>query len=189
MKTNVIIVDDFYNEPHQVRKFALSQEFKVRGNYPGARTEPMLNDSIRDTLQYIVTNAGGKIISFPNDGYNGSFQTTYAWDKSWIHSDYNNTWAAVCYLTPNSPLSGGTATYRHKQTGAYTSNDVSPDVAKEIDSDGTDMTKWETVDSFGNIFNRLVLYRGNAYHMSRDYFGKTLDTCRLFQVFFFDTEY
>jgi len=97
MKTNVIIVDDFYNEPHQVRKFALSQEFKVRGNYPGARTEPMLNDSIRDTLQYIVTNAGGKIISFPNDGYNGSFQTTYAWDKSWIHSDYHNTWAAVCY--------------------------------------------------------------------------------------------
>lgn len=189
MKTNVIIVDDFYTNPLEVRQFALSQEFKVRGNYPGARTLPMLNDSIRDTIQNIVAHGGGQITSFPNDGYNGSFQTTYAWDKSWIHSDQFNTWAAVCYLTPNAPLSGGTATYRHKTTGAYTSKDVSPEVAKEIESDGSDVTRWETVDSFGNVFNRLVLYRGHAYHMSRDYFGKTSDTCRLFQVFFFDTEY
>lgn len=189
MKTNVIIVDDFYNNPHDVRKFALSQEFKVRGNYPGARTIPMLNDSIRDTIQSIVYTAGGAITYFPDDGYNGSFQTTYAWDKSWIHADPHNTWAAVCYLTPNAPLSGGTATYRHKQTGAYMSTELTEDVAKEVESDGSDVTKWETVDSFGNVFNRLVLYRGQAYHMSRDYFGKTLETCRLFQVFFFNTEH
>jgi len=189
MKTKVIIVDDFYNNPDEVRQFALSQEFKIRGNYPGARTVPMLNDSIRDTIQNIVRGAGGNITNFPNDGYNGSFQTTYAWDKSWIHSDMFNTWAAVCYLTPNAPLSGGTATYRHKETGAYASNEVAEDVGKRIESDGSDVTKWETVDTFGNVFNRIVFYRGHNYHMSRDYFGKTHDTCRLFQVFFFDTEY
>jgi hypothetical protein len=32
----------------------LSQEFKVRGNYPGARTIPMINDSIKGTIQNIV---------------------------------------------------------------------------------------------------------------------------------------
>jgi hypothetical protein len=162
MRTNVIITDDFYTNPLEVRQFALSQEFKVRGNYPGARTLPMINDSI---------------------------QITYAWEKSWIHADSFNTWAAVCYLTPNAPLTGGTATFRHKSTGAYFSTELSDEQAKEAESDGSDVTKWETVDSFGNVFNRLVLYRGKAYHMSRDYFGKTLDTCRLFQVFFFDTEY
>jgi hypothetical protein len=86
-------------------------------------------------------------------------------------------------------LTGGTATFRHKSTGAYFSTELSDEQVKEAESDGSDVTKWETVDSFGNVFNRLVLYRGKAYHMSRDYFGKTLDTCRLFQVFFFDTEY
>ncbi len=38
MRTNVIITDDFYTNPLEVRQFALGQEFKVRGNYPGART-------------------------------------------------------------------------------------------------------------------------------------------------------
>lgn len=189
MKTKVIIVDDFYTNPLEVRQFALSQEFKVRGNYPGARTVPMLNDSIRDTIQNIVRHAGGNITNFPNDGYNGSFQTTYAWDKSWIHADTFNSWAAVCYLTPNAPLSGGTATFRHKETGAYSADELSEELAKQVESDGSDVTRWETVDSFGNVFNRIVFYRGQNYHMSRDYFGKTQDTCRLFQVFFFDTEY
>jgi hypothetical protein len=189
MKTNVIITDDFYENPYEVRRFALSQEFSTRGNYPGARTLPMLNMSIQDTLQRIVYNAGGNIISFPDDGYNGSFQLTYAWDKSWIHADPHNTWAAVCYLTPNAPLTGGTATYRHNDTGAYSSTDLSEDLVKNVESDGNDITKWQTVDSFGNIFNRLVMYRGQLYHMSRDYFGKTLETGRLFQVFFFNTEH
>ena len=36
MRQNIIIVDDFYNNPDQVREFALSQEFDVTGNYPGA---------------------------------------------------------------------------------------------------------------------------------------------------------
>ena len=189
MKTNVIITDDFYDNPLEVRQFALSQDFTVRGNYPGARTLPMLNDSIKGTLQKIVYNAGGEITSFPDDGYNGSFQVTYAWDKSWIHADPHNTWAAVCYLTPNAPLTAGTATYRHKDTGAYSSIGLTDDTFQELQSDGNDITKWETVDSFGNIFNRLVMYRGQSYHMSRDYFGKTLETCRLFQVFFFNTEH
>jgi hypothetical protein len=189
MRTNVIITDDFYTNPLEVRQFALGQEFKVRGNYPGARTEPMVNDSIRDTIQALVLNAGGRITSFPNDGYNGSFQITYAWEKSWIHADSFNTWAGICYLTPNAPLTGGTATYRHKPTGAYFSTELNDEQAKDADADGSDVTKWETVDTFGNVFNRLVLYRGKAYHMSRDYFGRTLENCRLFQVFFFDTEY
>ena len=39
MRVNSIIVDDFYTNPYEVREFALSQEFEVRGNYPGYRTE------------------------------------------------------------------------------------------------------------------------------------------------------
>ena len=48
--------------------------------------------------------------------------------------------------------------------------------------------KWELVDRFGNIYNRMVLYRGDIFHVSMDYFGQDKYDGRLFQVFFFNTE-
>lgn len=188
MKTNVIIVDDFYTNPLEVRQSALTHEFKVRGNYPGSRSVSVLNDSIKDTIQKIIQHAGGNIIDFPTDGYNGSFQTTYAWDRSWIHSDHFNNWAGVCYLTPDAPLSGGTGTFRHKATKCCERPD-DMELSKRVEVDGSDVTCWEPVDLIGNKFNRLALFRGQSYHVSLDYFGQTLDTCRLFQVFFFSTEH
>jgi hypothetical protein len=43
---------------------------------------------------------------------------------------------------------------------------------------------FEPIDVIGNVFNRLVLYPGNTYHKSNDYFGDTLQDGRLTQVFF-----
>ena len=48
---------------------------------------------------------------------------------------------------------------------------------------------WELVDKVGNVFNRLVIYRGDYFHASLDYFGKDINDGRLFQTFFFNTEY
>ena len=52
-----------------------------------------------------------------------------------------------------------------------------------------DFTKWELVDRFANVYNRLILYRGEYFHTSLDYFGTNKENGRLFQTFFFDTEY
>ena len=38
MRVNSFTIDNFYANPKEVREFALKQEFKVRGNYPGQRT-------------------------------------------------------------------------------------------------------------------------------------------------------
>jgi len=38
------------------------------------------------------------------------------------------------------------------------------------------------------MFNRLVLYRGDLFHASVDYFGSDLNDGRLIQTFFFSTE-
>jgi hypothetical protein len=54
--------------------------------------------------------------------------------------------------------------------------------------DGYDMTKWDLVDKIGNRYNRLIIYRGDLYHASLDYFGNNLHNGRLFQTFFFCTE-
>ena len=58
----------------------------------------------------------------------------------------------------------------------------------EIDRWSQDLTKWQKVDTVGNVFNRLILFNSNRFHMSMDYFGDSKETGRLFQLFFFSTE-
>lgn len=181
MKINSIIVEDFYIDPDAVRKFALAQNFDVLGNYPGARTATFFNDSVKEVIQRIVEPQSGRVTNWLDENYSGSFQLCYEDHRTWIHADSNNTWAGVCYLTPNAPLTSGTALYRHKE---------SQDREKlDVEHDGNNMDDWEEVDRFGNIYNRLVLYRGNLFHASIDYFGTTPEDGRLFQTFFFNTEY
>jgi hypothetical protein len=54
--------------------------------------------------------------------------------------------------------------------------------------DNQDLTKWDMVDRIGNVYNRLIMYRGDLFHVSLDYFGRGLEDGRLFQTFFFNTE-
>lgn len=185
MRTNLLITDNFYGDPDSVREFALKQEFNVTGNYPGARTKSFLTPELKESIQTIVWYAGGEVTNwFDNDGYTGAFQLTTAKDRSWIHTDHFNTWAAVCYLTPDAPTSGGTGLFRYKENGASTSGEMG-----ERSYDAQDMTKWELSDVIANRYNRLVMYRGDLYHSSLDYFGSTPEDGRLFQLFFFNTVY
>ena len=192
MRFNSLTIDDFYADPMQVREFALKQEFKVRGNYPGQRTESFLSDSIKQKLRDILYPFAGEITNWGGE-YTGSFQYTTASDRSWIHADSTTDWAAVCYLTPDAPVTAGTGIFRHKETGWMNfdykrQND--PEYMKQAPpgDECQDYTKWEMVDRVGNVFNRLIMYRADNYHVSLDYFGKDLNDGRLFQVFFFNTE-
>lgn len=119
MRTNLIITDDFYVYPDVVRDFALSQEFTVYGNYPGQRTQTFHYYDLKRSIQHIVQQAGGMITQFEEFEYNSSYQYTTTKDNSWIHADQTTMWAGVCYLTPNAPLTSGTALFKHKETGLY----------------------------------------------------------------------
>jgi hypothetical protein len=191
MRINSLVIDDFYSNPTEVREFALKQEFKVRGNYPGQRTESFLNDAIKSKIQEILYPIAGNI-TFWGGEYTGSFQYTVAADRSWIHSDSTTDWACLVYLTPDAPLTAGTCIFKHKGTGLmnWDYRNQSPEYLKSAPpgDDFQDMTKWDMVDRFGNLFNRMIMYRADNYHMSLDYFGNNKENGRLFQVFFLSTE-
>ena len=176
-----MVVDDFYTNPDAVREYALQQPFDVKGNYPGARTKPFLPDDVKNAIQYWMKLVGPITNWHEHSGYTGAFQLATAQDRTWIHADYYNKWAGVCYLTPDAPHTGGTGLYRHKQSGQFRRTDQ--------DWEGYDYTKWDLFDRIGNKYNRLILYRGDLFHASIDYFGDSLQNGRLFQTFFFDTEY
>ena len=193
----LIVIDNFYNNALDTRNYILTQEFLVRGNYPGQRTISYANEHLKETIQTYVEPFGGKITDFPipnEDGlnaskiYNGSFQYTTSRDRSWVHIDGHNNWAGVLYLTPEAPLSSGTSFYKFYD-GTTCKRDMNLlENKEELDRCSQDLTKWEKVDQVGNVFNRLILFNADRFHMSMDYFGDTKENGRLFQVFFFSTE-
>ena len=184
MRTNLIITDNFYNNPDDVRNFALSLDFTVQGNYPGLRTKSYLNDSLKEKIQEIVGPFSGKVTQWNDqDGLTGSFELATSRNRSWLHTDHFNTWAGIIYLTPNAPVTGGTGLFKYKQTGSMLHDGT------DYSNYTQDMTKWELVDQIGNVYNRFALYRSDIYHTSLDYFGFDKLDGRLFQLFFITTEF
>lgn len=193
----LIIVDNFYKNAMDTRNFILTQDFTVKGNYPGRRTRSYANEHLKDIIQKYIEPFAGKITNFPiprNDLsdadkiYNGAFQYTTSRDRSWVHTDSWNNWAGVLFLTPDAPLSSGTGFYRFQDGTRCEQDNKVLNNKKTTDTFSQDMTKWELVDRVGNVFNRLILFNSYNYHMSMDYFGDTKENGRLFQVFFFSTE-
>lgn len=180
MNLELMIIDNFYGNPDAVRRYALDQEFNVKGNYPGLRTAPYLPDDLKNGISYWMQQQGKVTEWFESSGYTGAFQIATAKDRTWIHADHYNMWAGVCYLTPDAPHTSGTGIYRYKETNEL--------YRKKIDYDGYDYTKWDLFDKIGNKYNRLILYRGDLFHASIDYFGDSKINGRLFQTFFFNTE-
>ena len=188
MSCKIIVVDNFYSNPDEVRNYALTCKYyntkyfcKNDSNFPGLRTETeYAQKDIQDMFQKIVINFGGKISDFQTPhGDSGRFQLTTANNTSWVHKDGTN-WGGIIYLTPNPPSNSGTGFFK-----------PTIDIDKETDKNKyANMDNWQLVDKVENIYNRLVLFRGDElYHRSLDYFGDNIYNGRLTHVFFFNTEF
>ena len=207
--TNVIIVDNFYENPLEVREFAIKQQF-MSCILPRYHTVSFANKDLYNRIQNILYPFAGKIRGFyiPNeedrdtfggDRYNGSFILGLGDSIPWYHVDtvgtetqdqnfsgtntkifYKNAWAGVLYLTPNPPNDAGTVIAKYKECH---SDENMPFNNRYINS------KWEIVDKIGNVFNRLVLYRSYRYHKGENNFGVDENDGRLSQLFFFYTEH
>ena len=183
--TNIIVVDDFYKDPQEVRRLALQLPYKVKGNFPGLRTEHQNNEPMFKDIKAHFEHILHKKITYWPEGYNNSFQYATEDMSSWIHRDLTE-WSAIVYLTPDAPLWSGTKFYKHITLNA---EEALSDRENQIMNRDTHLTdKWELVDEVGNKFNRCVLFRGCRTHISGDYFGTSLENGRLFQMFFFNIE-
>ena len=193
-RCSYLVIDNFLSNPHETRKYIMTQQFPVSGNYPGTRTKSFATEEIKNLIQRFIEPFAGKIIRFPigdtgGENYNGAFQYTTSRDRSWIHTDSWNNWAGVLYLTPDAPHTGGTGIFRHKETGITTEEEAKlRGVDNKLGTQSQDYTAWERIDTVGNVFNRLILFDATQYHASLDYFGTSIEDGRLFQTFFFSTE-
>jgi hypothetical protein len=178
------IIDNFYEDPYAVREFALQQEYFDDPGYIGRRTRTQhFFPGVKEAFEEIMNT---RITEWESYGMNGRFQHNFAGEKLVYHCD-EQMWAGMIYLTPDAPPQCGTSTYRHRETKVHHSSH--PRIMECFNQKTfLDKTPYETVDVFGNVFNRLVIFDGHLIHAASEYFGSDINDCRLWHMFFFDAE-
>lgn len=186
--SSVWVVDNFYQDPHAVREFALKQEYFEGGfgrGFIGRRSkEQFLFDGLKDEFEDIM---GYTITKWGEHDMNGRFQIAWAGEPLVYHCD-SQKWAGMLFLTPDAPYQCGTTLHANKKTRARTYNDPGWDDAwVNVPGDPhLDGTPFEPVDVIGNVFNRLVIFDASCIHSASEYFGTVHENARLWQMFFFD---
>jgi len=178
----VWVVDNFYSDPYAVREYALKQEFKPEIEYfKGSRSiNQYFVPGTKEAFERIM---GIKIREWESHGMCGRFQYCTSQDPLVYHND-GQTWAAMIYLNPDAPYCTGTSLYASKNGARRTSD---PNFTDDVFAGGFyDETKFELVDSIGNVFNRLIIFDAQNIHAASKYFGQTKEDSRLFHIFFFD---
>ena len=182
MKLNTLIIDDFLDKPDEIRNFLIDNKvsFEKTGSYPGKRTPPVENPVYKN----MIIEKLHEVLPFKikMKDFSFSFQLSLSSDTvATLHVDPTQ-WAGVLYLTPNAPLESGTLLFKE---------DVKL-VKKLRDYDGPfrgeGEVRAEVMSVLGNVYNRLVLFRGREIpHRSNVVgFGDCVENGRLTQVFYFD---
>ena len=182
----VTIIDNFYDNPEEIRDFALKQYYWDDEGYVGMRTrKQFMFEGVKERFEEIMN---AKITKWNSYGMNGRFQSNIAGAPTAYHCD-SQQWAGMIYLTPNAPFSSGTKIIANKKTKIY-HNEQSNNVLDFFPNQNTftDGTLFEDVDVIGNVYNRLAIFDAQSIHCAGDYFGWDIASGRLWQMFFFDAD-
>jgi len=193
---DLIAVDDFYENPDEIRRIAMEQDFAPSGYHKGSRTKTrLILDGTKTSFERII---GKRIIDW-NQAFNGVFQYCTAKDPIVYHADVQS-YAAIVFLTPDAPPQTGTTFYRSRINGSwsYPTEEEAKRTGKTVDELSRELfgdppnfydgTRWDVVDSLGNRYNRMVMFNSKLIHAASQYFGNDINDSRLFHMFFFECE-
>jgi len=196
----VTVISDFYDNPDEVRQYALSQKYTYRHEmkdasyvFPGCRTK-----DLRDISASLYDKVCKKLISIfhipEHDVMRWQISTSFQivgaeYGSGLIHQDHNTVFAGVLYLTPDAPLDAGTSLFRKNAT--Y-NEDLYWKIIKENDEhfknnepiDFSYHSMFDEVIRVNNVYNTLILFEGDIHHCANQFFGDTNTNARLAQVFF-----
>lgn len=209
----ITCVDNFYQDPDSVVKFANSLTFQktTEGIYPGLRTyaldlldkkffdifcEKLFSlffDYQQTSVKWNVETSFQKILPFTSD-------EDPVINSGWIHIDDKSVAAGVIYLNKNTNLNAGTSIYQVKYPEIYQNNvdgyeDSSPradlyagkkiNIAEYRRKKIEQESLFEKTLDFSNVYNRLILYDSETWHKESSFIINSQDA-RLTQVFFID---
>ena len=197
MYATLIIVDDFYPDPHKIREVALGFDYPEQdGNYPGRNSRQRLHI---DGLDEAVSDILGQPVTGDMTQAHAQFRITLAEDRAkyHVHVDTGVHWSGVAYLSLPEHCKGGTDLFRHIGTGTdrapmnddelaiFGAETPQEAINRVMTADANDLSKWEKVMTLPMRFNRLVLFRPWLWHAASSGFGTTPEDGRLIQGLFF----
>ncbi len=163
MIDNVILIDNCVNDIDSFRKHALELNYtKSEPNSGGWKGYRCLEETeLGSELISIISN---KLIEHSNMFVDAKYRCYFHYtlnennlDTNKIHKDSNSDFAGVLYITPNPMNHSGTSFY----------ND-----------------RGDVIQSFDNIYNRLIVYPSDEWHSLDNSFGDTIENGRLtFTIF------
>lgn len=200
MRTNLVIIDDFYDHPDIVRDYALSLEYPEPHEgytYPGRNSKGgIYNGEIHARIE----NRLGEKLKYPSSIYEAGY-FRYSPETSGFQQDIHvdPIWdvGGVLYLNEHADPESGTSFWYHNELkiervptnpkeGAKYGFDTYEDIRKNIIyGDGLDRSKWTRYAFAPYKFNRLVLFDSKLWHSHGNNFGSTKEDSRLVQLFFF----
>lgn len=168
MNKNIIVVDDFYDIPHQYHKSFFENQCLITDETIGK-----IQDVIGNPIE--VISASNEVLS---EEQNTSVCCHLASD-----------WIAIIYLTLPLVSYGefGIKFYSHLSTGLETfpksedlqKHNISEHQLSEIFSSNTKL--WKEYGCIPAKYNRMILFRSNLWHSYGNGFGNNLNTSMLYQ--------
>lgn len=201
---NIIVIDNFYENPYAVRNFALTKarylsNEKLPKNFPGTESEQSFFSD--EVVRKIEKAIGEEVLVNPAECSFGVFAKTFSNDERnrTIHVD-SSDWSAVLFLSKPADCRGGTVFYEDLETGWTEIPELTslkkmgfPSVehfkSEYLKKKSQQFNNWKISSRVAMKFNRMVLFRsGKLFHAAEGYFGETDDNCRLLQLFFLKTK-
>jgi len=202
MKSNalhrfLLVRDDFYSDPEQVRRIALSMAFEPVEGITGYMTSLVYHPAgIKRRLEHVL---GTKITRWdddPDQG-NGIFYQAFSRGEQketpGVHYDEpDDDITVLIYLTPGLPADCGTSLWQHRATGltnAPTQRDARrlnvtlSALRKRLEQDSEKRQKWIEIDRAGYRFNRMVAYASGMLHSASRHYGASLREGRVYQTY------
>lgn len=200
-----LCIDNFYENPDEVRNWALSLPYdgidNTSGKYPGKQTKflheispiffdifckkifSLFFDVYQTSLEWNVTTAFSLI-----DPYDDEILNT-----GWVHTDDVAVLGGIIYLTPDAEIDSGTSIgYLNRQIENYMEAQEirKPFYTGQLPKEKLKDYKQQLIENnnafvetvkFNNVYNRMICFDGQTYHKANS-FGKNIP--RLTQVFF-----
>jgi len=202
---SLIVIDNFYDNPDEIKKLALSLDFTTKsgGTYPGVEAIASEVDwtsswkKLRDYIEEDVDAPCPLKDGFPQGKFRLALKEHESDRPDLVHEDVHK-WSGVIYLSSPEYCQGGIAYYKHKKTGALSSSpewfsenypyllDVPrSELQKELLAIFKDESQWEKIGEIPMLYNRAIIIMAQCFHGSTGIFGTCKENARLTQNFQF----
>ncbi|HEX4922753.1 MAG TPA: DUF6445 family protein [Bdellovibrionales bacterium] len=208
MEQTIVVIDDFYENPDEMRRFALGGDYKdishaTNKGYNGLYFHPG-QEFVHNVMCRIAKCLRFPILYDPDPnhvrkqaGFKILTEEKQSAKTSLVHVDYTR-WAGVLNMTPPPAPRLFTSFWKYKEWDLEGFHDreamkrvikkygIKPADLEKVFEHSADLSKWEEVDRVYYKFNRLILFSGNMFHVSGPGYGNSIETAKMTQTFFFE---